>query len=586
MPPTLTMNPNGLTPLAGVVRFQTDVPVQARIIISDGTSARSHVLPGTHTVHAVPVLGLKPATSYSVQVAIIENGQETVLGPVLHAVTPPLPDDFPHIEVLVSDPANMEPGYTMINRISTRGSATSGRYSIIFDNAGNVVWFANAGGNNMRQMPNGNIIFLFGNQWSEMDLLGNVTSRPLEVPFNALHHELQPTVNGTLLSLDMERIEVDSYPTSETDPSAPRQPATIRDDPIVEFALDGTLLGVWRLAELIDTGRIGYLSLNVESQLGARDWVHANAVVHDPSDDSLIVSIRHQDAVIKFSRRTGQIRWILGPHANWAPGFQPYLLEPVGAPFEWQYHQHAPEITEAGTLLVYDNGNFRASPFDGTTPLANSATFTRAVEYEIDEANMQVRQVWQYGAGLSERIYAGFLGDADRLAQTGNTLLTLGGTQYIGGQQTGTIGRGAVTVRIIEVDHATPANKVFDLAIFETDPAAVLQVYRAERIPSLYPLDVDSDGDGVPDRNDNCTTAANPDQRDSDADGYGNLCDADFNGDGFTNALDLGRFKAEFFETGALHTDMNGDGVVNSLDLGLFKKKFFLPVGPAGFTPL
>lgn len=40
---------------------------------------------------------------------------------------------------------------------------------------------------------------------------------------------------------------------------------------------------------------------------------------------------------------------------------------------------------------------------------------------------------------------------------------------------------------------------------------------------------IDTDGDGVTDSSDNCTLTPNPLQRDTDADGYGNICDADLN---------------------------------------------------------
>ena len=46
------------------------------------------------------------------------------------------------------------------------------------------------------------------------------------------------------------------------------------------------------------------------------------------------------------------------------------------------------------------------------------------------------------------------------------------------------------------------------------------------------------DGDGIGDACDNCTLVSNADQRDTDADGYGNMCDADFNGDGVVNVTD------------------------------------------------
>jgi hypothetical protein len=37
--------------------------------------------------------------------------------------------------------------------------------------------------------------------------------------------------------------------------------------------------------------------------------------------------------------------------------------------------------------------------------------------------------------------------------------------------------------------------------------------------------DIDGDGDGIPDEEDNCPTIYNPNQEDSDDDGYGDLCD-------------------------------------------------------------
>src|SRR5664280_2452214 len=117
---------------------------------------------------------------------------------------------------------------------------------------------------------------------------------------------------------------------------------------------------IWTPINLLDPRRISYL---IVSSSGSWDSEHSNAVIEDPSDNSLIVSMCMQNAVVKFSRATGQLRWILGPPANWGAAWQPYLLKPVGTPFVWQYGQHAPVLTPQGTLLMFDNGNFRASPF-------------------------------------------------------------------------------------------------------------------------------------------------------------------------------------------------------------------------------
>ena len=47
-----------------------------------------------------------------------------------------------------------------------------------------------------------------------------------------------------------------------------------------------------------------------------------------------------------------------------------------------------------------------------------------------------------------------------------------------------------------------------------------------------------SDGDGIIDNQDNCPSAPNALQADSDGDGDGDRCDDDIDGDGVINALD------------------------------------------------
>ena len=58
----------------------------------------------------------------------------------------------------------------------------------------------------------------------------------------------------------------------------------------------------------------------------------------DPRHDTVIVSMHKQDAILKFSRSTGESVWILGPHENWGPAFQNYLFKAKGQPFEWAHH--------------------------------------------------------------------------------------------------------------------------------------------------------------------------------------------------------------------------------------------------------
>ena len=90
----------------------------------------------------------------------------------------------------------------------------------------------------------------------------------------------------------------------------------------------------------------------------------------------------------------------------------------------------------------------------------------------------------------------------------------------------------------------------------------------------------DSDSDSVGDDVDNCTDVANPAQRDTDGDGFGNRCDADFNNDGIVNAIDLGLFRLGFGGADP-NLDFDGDGMINAVDLGILRTLFHAPPGPS-----
>lgn len=93
----------------------------------------------------------------------------------------------------------------------------------------------------------------------------------------------------------------------------------------------------------------------------------------------------------------------------------------------------------------------------------------------------------------------------------------------------------------------------------------------------------DSDGDGIPDDLDNCIEAPNPEQRDSDGDGYGNACDGDLNNDGFVNFADLAILQARF-GTSDPDADLDGNTVVNFSDLARFRELFGRAPGPSGLV--
>lgn len=87
---------------------------------------------------------------------------------------------------------------------------------------------------------------------------------------------------------------------------------------------------------------------------------------------------------------------------------------------------------------------------------------------------------------------------------------------------------------------------------------------------------LDSDSDGVDDRDDNCVCRANANQYDVDGDGIGNACDGDFNQNGAFGSDDYAELQSCFGLSVAQYPscgehDMNGDGTVGSADFSLWK---------------
>ncbi len=493
--------------------FSTNLNTIVDVSLDDGNGhAFTISFPDNQNDHDLTIMGLRPDRTYSLSVVAQTLDNFTIDVPVpAEIVMPPLPDDFPSIEILLLDPDAISARYTLLD---ARRKDRSAAYVIILDDAGEVVWYYKPGvQSETDRLDSGNYLILDAGSGliTELDDGGREivsyhsaqsspgTETSIAVDANAFHHDVVKieSEGRYLTSIRDDSRQVENFPIDEFDASITGT-VNVRDEPILEFDEDGNIVARWDFLDMLKPTRIGYNG--TRGLPNQADWVHINAVEYDARNDLILASARHQDAVVAFSRETGELRWILGPPENWE-GFEEYLLTPTGEEFAWPYHMHAPEITPSGSILLFDNANNRASPFTGEPIVPADANWSRAVEYVVDSDELTIEQVWEWGLEeAGEALYAPFVGDADRLFRRNNTLITFGGLCFENGVPSQNLRICRSSGRVIEVDTSTN-EKVLDIAIDDTDPTSTgYLVYRSERMFSLYTntgiaIVSDSDGD-------------------------------------------------------------------------------------------
>ena len=105
---------------------------------------------------------------------------------------------------------------------------------------------------------------------------------------------------------------------------------------------------------------------------------------------------------------------------------------------------------------------------------------------------------------------------------------------------------------------------------------AVAVVLLTQSLHAFAQATADTDDDGIADGVDNCPLTANANQRDTDGDGLGSLCDADLDNDGVVNLRDYGMFRQRF-GTADPDADFNGSGLVTNSDFAIFRSLLNAP---------
>lgn len=288
-----------------------------------------------------------------------------------------------------------------------------------------------------QQDKEGNLTWGYGQRYVKYDLLGReIYNRRLPIGYSDFSHSLDNAQNGhsflRVASADHRRADN-------------KRVHTVRDL-ILELDANGKVVDEWRLWEILDPHRSnvmkvldqGAVCLNIDASKAGqtmssadlakletsdkfgdivgtgegRNWAHVNSVDYDPTDDSIIISSRHQSAIVKIGRDK-KIKWIFSSPEGWREGWKEKLLTPVdhqGKPikcegsvcegdFDFTWTQHtAYRIDEKSDknivyVTAFDNGDARGMD----QPALPEMKYSRAVIYKIDQKARTIEQVWQYG---------------------------------------------------------------------------------------------------------------------------------------------------------------------------------------------
>lgn len=124
----------------------------------------------------------------------------------------------------------------------------------------------------------------------------------------------------------------------------------------------------------------------------ANDWLHSNSLNYDPTDGNLVVSVRHQDWVIKIAYQDGvgdgHVVWTMGQDSDLGPGSSFTMLNSHGLLWPWFSHTHDVEFADAGSgpgstriMTMFDNGNTRHLAIGGDS---------RGMALVVDETDLTV----------------------------------------------------------------------------------------------------------------------------------------------------------------------------------------------------
>ena len=476
------LNPFGIVPLSAQLNISSELPFSVTVEVL-GESPISHSIDAFKSSHSVPVLGLYPARENDVLVSL--KFEDQLVEETIKITTAALPEFFPDIEIDKLDRERMSDGLHSCDiHFANNGKFKS--LPLFFDDQGEVRWFLDMSFHGrmvglFQKLRDGTVV-VFGRQSIyKYNMIGQQIDKIYTGPNYGFHHDLVELPDGNLMMAVGKQNTFISF-------DGKRIPSDNDFLALFDFK-SNQYVQEWDLAENLDVSRSDI------NNLRPNDWIHCNSIVFDDRDSSMILSGKTQ-GIFKISW-DNELKWILAPHKNWGAsgrdnqGFdtKPYLLTAVDADkqklsaeaqlgnislenFDFPWGQHGLELLPNNNLIAFDNGNMRN--------FNTASTYSRAVEYHIDEKEGTVHQVWQYGKERGLDFFSSIVSDVDYLSETDNMLISSGHVNPMGRH-------GA---KIVEVDYGTK-EEVFEASLYfkNTNGNRTKSwgqrdiLYRSERMP-------------------------------------------------------------------------------------------------------
>lgn len=421
--PLIIQDPYGISPLTALIIYNTEKPE----LVTVGVKDKNGIVDIEHTFdkqgytknHVIPVMGLYPNYDNTIVLtSTTQDGEQKKNEFIIQ--TDELNSDLSNINFSVykGDISKYQPGLNFSYQ-----SINGNGWKLAFDKDGDIRWYFNKPSNMVSNFNKGRSIFtVWGSIYygdviiCEQNYLGKILN--LYYSPYGIHHDIYKTENNTLLITGNNR-ETCCDLINEMDLSSGRLLKNID----YRNLLPRTRKQIWLKGEVEPWGYRNDFP---------QDWMHMNSVVE--YDNDVIISSNYQSTIMR-NNKEGDIKWILADPRDFTTYWQQYLLRPIGEDFEYPYNQHAVEVLpdydhnpDTVDILLFDNGSSRFladEELQKNIKLGKTVEpklYSRLVHYRINEKNMTVEQIWQYGEERPE-LFSPTRGDADLLVN-GNILGT------------------------------------------------------------------------------------------------------------------------------------------------------------------